>query len=246
FPLSFIVTQNYRDGILSIILYAIFYGLFNKKFFVFIISLVLLYFFRYELVYILFASLFLAFFVNQFKGRQWLNLVALLSITLTIPFVIEHSRLAFSNAFKLPLSFVGKPIPQIIAEYIAQESYYQNYLISWITFVLATLSMMGVTILILSYFFSKDDVSKQTSSWGRSVCSSVFISYILSMILYTYINDGFSLRVKLSFFPSIVGIYISAYGINSFSNVYKNKKIITAYFMLFLVVTVVNVRWVFS
>lgn len=242
FSFLFFITQNYRDGIVSIILVLTFYSLHKRSFILLGLSTILLVYFRYEFVYIIYLSLFACFVISKFKYSNHLLLLVLCGISLLIPLLVHHQRMDFFNIIKLPLAFIGKPIPQVIAEKIADISYYQNYFMSYLGFILSTFSMMVMSIFMLDYFLSK---SMTVKYWNIVVLNTLMMSYFISMFLYTFINDGFSLRVKLTFLPCLF-LLLSLTSANiSIKKVLGRKKTILIYVSLYFFVLIVNIRWAF-
>jgi len=240
----FMLTQNFRDGILSLIIFVLFYSLFKRNIIPLILSFILLAFFRYEFIYIFMMAISLSIFVYKFKRSNIIVLLMVGFAILAIPLVVGHARMDIINMVVIPVAFVGKSMPQIFAEFFAGDSYYQLYFTSYITYCFLTVSMMAVTVVIISYFITSEKNLSSPGSMGKITINSVILSYLLSLILYSYINDGFNLRVKSVFFPSIVGIISIVYGSSVLSQFLKNKYSLLIYSFLLLITIIINLRWV--
>ncbi len=239
FQFCFIVTQNYRDGLISILCLNLFISIANKKYIFAGITVALLVFFRVEFIFILALSFFTAKVISNFSNTRLIFFLSLCLIVISIPILISNSNLEISNGIKIPFSLMGVSTLQSLSELLDGSRYYYDFPITMFTELLA--NFFSIFLLVTLGVLACSNI-KDLDKRKKFLLFSFLYFFVISWFIYTYLQGEFQLRIKIAFFPLILYFYVLFFD-------YIRPKVFFISMSVFasfsVIITIRNLRWLF-
>ncbi len=232
----FLQTMNYRDGVIGIVLFFLFLNIINNRWVYFSACLLILQLFRDEFVLVILASVVIAWTLMRINSVR-AGLCYIAAILIGAPFIIEHEQMNASNLNKIPLSFFGETFFQLLSEFIVGVGYYDNFVLTFAYLLLLSIVMIMFNGMIIDFFVNsmKGLVKRELfAGW------MVVVFYFTSICIYTYINNGFQMRVRLAYLP----VFCLMFTLAKIRFERRTITIMCICLMLSLLISIRNVRWV--
>ncbi|WP_302138697.1 hypothetical protein [Halomonas alkalicola] len=206
----------YRDGFVAILLFSSLYAFYKRFISLSFVLCALLYFYRHEFAFFLFATYFVFLFKKK-SGSGSLLLVFFLALffVCSLYFLQLHYRFNVFNLLLTPLAFNGEAFFHQLYLFLSGGSYYasspfRDLASVAVSLYLAAFNAFFIGGLIKSHNFSMSygykDLARPS---GHYYAALAF--FVLVLVSYLTINDGFGLRVKLSLVP-FMALAVSSIG----------------------------------
>lgn len=237
--LLYMCTLNYRDGFVSILIFFIFKSIYDRKLIGLILSIGLLAFFRVEFIQLLTIAFIASLLISMTNLRMLM--LSVFTLFFTVLLILFNGKASFDvgSFIYIPLSFNGVSLIHDLFNYYAGEHYYQGNLVMLFLTVLVSLAFFIFKTFTIILFCRSYDLY---SFKERVITNTFVIFYVISLLIYNFLLNGFQDRIKVAFVGAIVFV-LSMLGEKYTIN--NNKFFIIISIMMTLFVLIRNVRWIF-
>lgn len=231
---------NYRDGIIAIILFFIFWCIREKKLFWVMVSFAFLSIFRAEFILLILVAFVSSMLTVLIKEKRLMNIICIVSFIAILLFMVPNRNINIESLALLVPSFNGVSLLHEILLFIDSSHYYSGFHLVVFTTVLLALAMFILKIVVLTFFFIKLEFLSRKDEF---LSFAIFHFYLISLLIYTFLLDGMQDRIKTGF--SIILVLAISLNTVTFRNENKFSIVLLVAFLLSVVIAFRNSRWLF-